>query len=68
MDAKYITPEMLVARWGGAITIGGLALWRSRGQGPRFVKIGRKVAYAISEIERYEVEVLRPMCDPNKPA
>ena len=31
-----------------------LANWRVRGDGPRFIKMGRKVLYPVVEIEAYE--------------
>lgn len=38
--ARLITPTELVSRWRGAITLVTLATWRSRKQGPPYVKIG----------------------------
>lgn len=36
------------------VTIGTLSNWRVQGAGPRFIKVGRKVLYPLSEIEAYE--------------
>ena len=30
-----------------------LAEWRSRGGGPRFIKLGRKVAYRVSDLREF---------------
>lgn len=40
-------------------TIGTLANWRVRGQGPRFIKVGRKVLYPVAEIEAWERKNLK---------
>ena len=53
-DPEYLTPEQLAARWEGAVTLGGLANWRSQGKGPKFSKIGRRVRYALSDVQDYE--------------
>ena len=36
-----------------------LANWRVKGDGPRFIKMGRKVLYPMVEIEAYEQRQLR---------
>lgn len=54
MSAEYLTPAQLVARWGGAVSIGTLANWRSHDRGPPYTKAGRKVMYSVKEIEEYE--------------
>lgn len=36
-----------------------LANWRVRGDGPRFIKMGRKVLYPMVEIEAFEQRQLR---------
>jgi predicted site-specific integrase-resolvase len=33
-----------------------LATWRTEGKGPRFVRVGRRVRYRMSDIERWLVE------------
>ncbi|MCA8254809.1 DNA-binding protein [Burkholderia sp. AU31624] len=40
-------------------TVGTLAVWRVKGQGPRYIKMGRKVLYPLPEIEAFEREHLR---------
>lgn len=38
---------------------GTLSNWRGRGEGPRFIKLGRKVLYPLAEIEAFEQSRLR---------
>lgn len=35
------------------VTPGTLAKWRVFGQGPRYIKIGRKVAYDQADVDRW---------------
>jgi len=37
------------------VTPATLKLWRLRGIGPRFVKLGRRVAYRLADLESYLV-------------
>ena len=50
----FLDPPSLASRWGGAITTSTLAKWRMRGEGPRFLKLGSRVLYALDEIEAWE--------------
>lgn len=52
MSKHLLTPDELAERW--SVSTQGLANWRSQGIGPAFVKIGRRVRYAISEVVAYE--------------
>lgn len=52
----FFTERDLAARW--AITIKALQRWRCVGGGPRFTKIGSRVRYPLSEIEKYEASHL----------
>lgn len=36
-----------------------LAKWRVSGEGPRFIKFGRKVLYPLAELEAFEQSRLR---------
>lgn len=56
MSRKFLTPAQLSARWGNTIGTRTLANWRSVGKGPRFTKIGGRVAYEESEIIKWEEE------------
>jgi hypothetical protein len=51
---KFLTPDDVVARWGGSIEKGTLANWRSQGKGPPFSKRGAKVVYPLDTLEAYE--------------
>jgi len=53
----HLTPKEAADRL--RTSIGTLSNWRVQGAGPRFVKIGRKVLYPLSEIEAYEQRQLR---------
>ena len=50
----FLTPAEVVTRWNNAITIGTLANWRSRQEGPAFQKFGSRVRYALEAVEQYE--------------
>ena len=51
---KYLTQEDLIHRWRGEIKPATLTTWRSRKQGPPYVKIGGKVLYPLKGVEEYE--------------
>lgn len=52
-----LTPKETAERL--RMTIGTLANWRVRGDGPRYVKLGRKVLYPLPEIEAFEKRQIR---------
>jgi hypothetical protein len=54
MGDELLTPSDLVARWDNAVTTGTLANWRSKGRGPRFIKLGKAVRYRLPDILEYE--------------
>lgn len=56
-DKDYLTPDELVERWGGRISEGTLANWRSQDKGPKHVVLGG-VLYPIEEVERFEAKNL----------
>lgn len=49
---SVLTPIELAKRWGMSPVT--LANWRVSGEGPKFIKIGKKVLYSFSDIEAYE--------------
>lgn len=51
---EYITPSELEQRWRGTISLGTLANWRAKGDGPAFRKIGGRVLYLLASVEHYE--------------
>lgn len=54
VQQKYLTPEDLVARWGGSTTKGTLANWRSKRKGPPYSKRGTRVVYPLDKLEAWE--------------
>lgn len=64
---KVLTPDELVARFGGAIKKGTLANWRSQGKGPPFSKRGAKVVYPLDRLEAWEAANDNNMKDDKKP-
>lgn len=52
-----LTPREAAARL--RVTHGTLANWRVRGEGPLFIKMGRKVLYPMAQVEAFEVAQLR---------
>lgn len=66
MNEGLWTPVQVSEFFHGSPTVNTLAIWRSRGGGPRFVKLGRKkpgckldrrkVAYPISEVKAWAVK------------
>lgn len=51
---KFLTPQQLAERWGGAITVETLNNWRHLGRGCPFKKIGGRVVYQLEDVERFE--------------
>lgn len=54
LPAEYLTPAELSKRWGGAVTTGTLANWRSKGSGPAFAKFGSRVRYPLAMVVEWE--------------
>lgn len=51
MQKIYYSPKELAELWG--ISENTLRKWRWEGKGPRFVKLGARVAYRKADIEHY---------------
>jgi hypothetical protein len=66
-QSKYLSAAEVVQRWGGAVTTGTLANWRSQGKGPPFVKLGSKVRYPIAPLEAWEAANMVAANDNNAP-
>lgn len=49
---RYLNTQEVAERL--RLSEGTLANWRTRGEGPQYVKLGRKVLYAVAEIDDYE--------------
>ncbi len=50
----YLTPEQLSERFARRISTRTLANWRCSGTGPKFTRIGGRIAYPVSEVEAWE--------------
>lgn len=64
MSACHLNQAQLAARWG--VSPRTLERWRWRGQGPRFLKLGGRVAYRLSDIELFEQRRLRDSTSDNQ--
>lgn len=53
---EFLTPQQVVTRWNGAVTLGTLANWRHKKKGPGYQKFGTKVRYPLAAVEAYERE------------
>jgi hypothetical protein len=53
-EAQYVTPQTLVKRWDGAVTLGTLRNWRSQGRGPPWTKLERAVVYPLADLVEWE--------------
>jgi predicted DNA-binding transcriptional regulator AlpA len=49
---RYLNTQEVAERL--RLSEGTLANWRTKGEGPQYVKLGRKVLYAVAEIDDYE--------------
>ena len=57
MALQHLNQTQLAARWN--ISPRTLERWRWIGEGPRYLKLGGRVAYRLSDIEAYEAGQLR---------
>ena len=57
MGTKHLTQSELARRW--CLSPRTLERWRWLGQGPRFLKIGGRVAYRLEDIEAFEAAQIR---------
>lgn len=53
-DKLFYTPEELVERYQGKVTIRTLANWRSAGVSPPYTKVGGRIVYPIDELLKWE--------------
>ena len=54
---RHLTQVPVADRW--QMSVRTLERWRWLGQGPRFMKLGGRVAYRLEDIEAFEAEQLR---------
>ena len=57
MENHWLSPEEIAERYG--VPLATIYGWRTKGYGPRGVKIGRHVRYPADEVERWEQELLK---------
>lgn len=57
MSIKHIDQKQLAERWN--ISAKTLERWRWAGEGPRFLKLGGRVVYRLTDIEAFEEAQLR---------
>lgn len=53
MPDKLLTPSEVVEYLDNKITIETLGVWRCRGRGPNYLKLGGKVVYPLPELEKW---------------
>ena len=49
--SELLTEKQVGERWN--VSLNTLRFWRSTGDGPRYVKLGRSVRYNVSALEKY---------------
>lgn len=54
IDAKFLTPEEVSARYRNEVTVGTLRNWRAMRTGPAYIKIGKAVLYPVSELDAWD--------------
>lgn len=57
----FLTPDEVVLRYRGEVSLGTLRNWRSSGRGPGFAKVGRSVLYPLTSLEAWERERTSPV-------
>lgn len=57
MSTRHLNQKQLAERWG--ISPKTLERWRWLGQGPKFLKLGGRIAYRLEDIEAFEEQQLR---------
>jgi len=51
---KFLSAAEVTQRWGGAVSTGTLANWRTKKKGPPYQKLGSKVRYPVAQLEEWE--------------
>ncbi len=54
---RVLHEQELAERWG--LSVKTLQRWRCMALGPRFMKLGARVAYRLEDVEQYEEDVLQ---------
>lgn len=58
MMKQYLTPSEVVKRYNSTVTEKTLANWRSRGEGPDYLKVGGKILYPVIALATWEASRL----------
>jgi len=66
MNILCMNQRELSARW--KLSPRTLERWRWIGEGPKFLKLGGRVVYRLSDIEEYEAAIIRSCTKNNKDA
>jgi hypothetical protein len=54
-NVRHLTPEELSERLGdGRVPVDTLKKWRTTGQGPAFIRVGKYVLYREADVEAWE--------------
>lgn len=53
-EHRHLTEGELSKRW--SVSVSTLRRWRQQGTGPAYMKLGKRVAYSLDAIEKYERE------------
>jgi Helix-turn-helix domain len=64
MKAICMNQLELAVRW--KISHRTLERWRWTGEGPKFLKVGGRVVYRLSDIEEYEAAIIRSCTKDNR--
>lgn len=64
MSIRHLHQADLARRWN--VSPRTLERWRWLGQGPRFLKIGGRVAYRLEDIEAFEAAQIRTISGNSK--
>lgn len=51
---RFLTAQEVSDRYHGAISVRTLSNWRNLGSGPPFTKVGGRILYRLSDIEKWE--------------
>ena len=52
--SSALLTERQASQFLGAVAMRTLQAWRRQGRGPAYVKLGRRVAYAIADLEAFK--------------
>ncbi len=57
MTSNFLTPQNLALRW--SLAPHTLSQWRWNGNGPQYLKIGKRILYLLDDVEAFEQKMLR---------